>query len=298
MNQYFMAQSKNIMKTWLYMGLFFIFVIFLGWIMREVYGNSMFLYIAVGISLLMNITSYWFADKIALKVSGAKPMNESEFKDVYKIVRILTHNAGLPMPRLYIIEDNSMNAFATGRNANNSAIAFTRGIINSLNQDELEGVAAHELAHIGNRDILLQTVVVILAGFISILSDFLLYSGIFGGRDNNNSQLAIFGIILAIMSPFVAIIIQLAISRKREFLADATGAKISQKPLALASALEKISTNGLPMHRVDQATAHMFFASPFGNKDKVKKDFASKIGALFSTHPPVQERVQRLKNLA
>lgn len=294
-------QSENIWKTWILMSGFFIFIILLGLFASYYFGDPIILFIAVFFSIGMNIVSYWNSDKIVLKMTGARPAKKEEFYELYTLTENLCITAGLPMTRLYVINDPVPNAFATGRNAENSAVAVSTGLLEILDRTELEGVIAHELAHIGNRDILLQTVVVVLVGLVTLLSDFFIRFTFFGGESDRKVDgkigvaLLIIGIILMILSPIIASIIQLAISRKREFLADSTGALLTRYPEGLASALEKISGfSGRKMKKVNHATAHLFFASPFGEHGKKHKGLLNK---LFSTHPPVQERVAALRGL-
>ena len=275
---------------------FLILIIGLGWIFAQAYGDSSILYIAIIFSLLMNFGSYWWSDKIALAISGAKPVTREQYFDLWNAVENLSITAGLPMPRLYVIDDPAPNAFATGRNKENAAVAVTTGLLRILDKTELEGVIAHELSHIGNRDILISTIVVVLVGFVTLLSDFFLRFSRFGGRrgrDGGGRLQAIFviaGIILAILSPLIATIIQLAVSRKREFLADASGALLTRFPDGLASALRKITSYSQPMMRANHATAHLFIANPFGQGAGVR----SILSKLFSTHPPVEERIKAL----
>jgi len=289
-------QLKNIRKTYLLMVLFLIFVIAVGWIFAYIFGNQNILYFAIGFSVLMNFFSYFFSDKIVLKMSGAKQIERSANRDLFDTVERLARQAHLPLPKIYIITDPAPNAFATGRNAKNSAVAVTTGLLQILDQRELEGVLAHELSHINNKDILLATSVVILVGFISLLSDFFLRATFFrslGGGDNNNNQagtiMTIVGIILAILTPFVALLIQLAISRKREFLADASSAILTHNPSGLATALEKIARNATPLKRVSHATAHLYISNPYKSKQAT-----SFIAKMFLTHPPAEERVRAL----
>lgn len=280
---------------------FFAFVTFLGWFASYYYNNPGIFVFAVIFSMIMNIGSYWFSDKIALAVSGAKEIQMKDNPELWRIVENISITAGLPMPRLCIINDTSPNAFATGRNKHHSAIAVTTGLLERLDKVELEGVIAHEFAHIGNRDILLQSVVVVLVGLIQIFADWMIRVSFHGGGDNDNKHpaLIIIGFVLLIFSPIIAMIIQLAISRKREFLADATGALITRYPEGLASALEKISDYHSPMQKVNKATAHMFIATPFGgdtNKDGIpdKKQKVSWVSKMFMTHPPVEDRISAL----
>lgn len=283
-------QTKNVEKTWLLMSLFLIIVIGIGFFFSRYYGNVNILYFFVAFAILMNFISYWYSDKIALKMNRAKEIKREDNPDLWNIVENLSITAGLPMPRVCIIEDNAPNAFATGRNKNHAVVAVTTGLIQILNKTELEGVIAHELSHIGNKDILLSTIVVVLVGFISIVGDMFLRSMFFGGgrdRDNENGGgvMMIVGIVLAILAPIFATLIQLAISRKREFLADASGALLTRYPEGLASALQKISGYNRPMAHANTATAHLFISNPFG---------AKKVSNLFSTHPPAEERIKAL----
>jgi heat shock protein HtpX len=284
-------QSKNVNKTWLLMTLFFVFIIGIGLVFSQIYRNPSILYFFVLFSIVMNFVSYYYSDKIALKLNKAKEIKKEDNMELWNIVENLCITAGLPMPKICIIDDPAPNAFATGRNKNHAVVAFTTGLLAILEKDELEGVAAHELAHIGNRDILLSTVVVVLAGFVSILADFFLRSMIFGGgRDRENSGgnlLMIVGVVLSILAPIFTSMIHFAISRKREFLADATGALITRYPEGLAKALQKINQYARPMKNANEATAHLFISNPFKGANK-------KISKLFSTHPPVEERINAL----
>lgn len=246
----------------------------------------------------MNITSYWYSDKIALSINHAKQIKREENPELWNIVENLSITAGLPMPRLYIIDDISPNAFATGRNKEHAVVAVTTGLLQILDKNEIEGVIAHELSHIGNRDILLSTVVVVLVGFISIIANMFMRSmflpagrQVLGNRDNDRGGgiMMLVGIILSILAPICAMLIQLAISRKREFLADASGALLTRYPEGLASALQKISKYSQPMKYANKATAHLFINDPFSRAGK-------KVSNLFSTHPPVEARVKALLN--
>ncbi len=277
---------------------FFVVVILLGWFISYYYQSPNILYFAVFFSIAMNVASYWWSDKIVLTITGAKPASREEFFDLYTVTENLSITAGLPMPRLYVINDQAPNAFATGRNKEHAVVAATTGLLALLNKSELEGVIAHELSHIGNRDMLVSTVVVVLVGFVTLISDFFMRSLWFGGGGNRNrgggqlgAVLVIIGIVLAILSPIIASIIHLAISRKREFLADASGAILTRYPDGLASALQKISQYSRPMAKANHATAHLFIANPFGRKANGSVGFLTKI---FSTHPPVAERVRAL----
>jgi heat shock protein HtpX len=289
-------QGENIRKTWLLMTVFLVIVIAIGYGVSWYMNNSVIVYIAVGFALFMNVLSYWYSDKIVLTMTGAKPVTREEYFDLYNIVENLSITAGLPMPKVYVVEDASPNAFATGRNPEHAVVAVTTGLMQILDKSELEGVVAHEMAHIGNRDMLLMTVAVVLAGFVAILADFLMRSVLFGGGNNRDRHpafliIAIAGIILA---PLAAQLIQLAISRKREYLADATGAMLTRYPEGLASALEKISSHARPMKKASHATAHLFISDPFAEGQK--RTLGQKIGGLFQTHPPASERVRRLRS--
>jgi len=273
------------------MTIFFVIVIALGWFFSYYFGDPNILYIFVVFSILMNIASYWFSDKIVLKLAGAKEAKKEEYFNLYTSVENLAITAGLPVPKVYVIEDPAPNAFATGRDKNHAVVAATTGLLAILDKTELEGVIGHELAHIGNRDMLLSTVVVVLAGFVSILSDIFLRSRLFGSRDSDSKAgniLAIVGIIFAILAPIFAVLIQLAISRKREFLADASGALLTRYPEGLAGALKKISEYSQPMARQSRAIAHLYLADPKGHR------IGRRVAGPFATHPPVEERIRAL----
>lgn len=294
-------QGKNIRKTWLLMTVFLIVLIGFGYIFSQVYGDPSFLYFFAFFSVGMNIVSYWYSDKIALAVSHAKPVTREENPELWNVVENLSITAGLPMPKLYVINDPSPNAFATGRNKEHAALAVTSGLLGMMNRNELEGVISHELSHIGNRDILLSTVVVVLVGLIALLADIFrrsMFFGGLGGRKNRDSEaqgiFVIVGIVLSILAPIIAVLIQLAISRKREFLADASGALLTRYPEGLASALEKISQYSQPMKYANNATAHLFISNPFGSR----KELLGGLAKLFSTHPPVDERIAILRRMA
>lgn len=289
-------QDSNIRKTWILMFLFFVVVIIIGWIFSLYFGSPIILYIAVAFSIFMNVFSYWNSDKIVIKMTGAKKVNRETHREFWNVVENLSITAGLPIPKLYIIEDPAPNAFATGRNKDHAVVAVTTGLLNILNKTELEGVIAHELSHIGNKDMLIATVSVVLVGFIAMIADIFFRMTFFGGHRRSNGGRAgaiifIVGIAAAILAPIAARLIHLAISRKREFLADASGALLTRYPEGLANALEKISVHGKGMKKTSHATAHLFIANPFGpNKPRTKKSF----NRFFSSHPPVEERVKAL----
>ena len=290
-------QDRNVRKTWLLMTVFLIVVIGIGWAFSFIYQSSGILYFAVFFAIIMNFFSYWYSDKIVLKMSGAKPVLREQNRELWNVVENLSITAGLPMPKLYIINDSAPNAFATGRNKEHAVVAVTAGLVQMLDRNELEGVIAHELSHIGNRDILISTIIVVLVGFVTLLSDFFLRMSIFGhgggrgGDDRAKMFMTLLGIVLAILAPIIAVLIQLAISRKREFLADASGALLTRYPEGLASALEKISSYNRPMKKANNATAHMFISNPFGARGAKKG-----LSKLFMTHPPTEERVKALRH--
>ncbi|MFA6416391.1 MAG: zinc metalloprotease HtpX [Candidatus Paceibacterota bacterium] len=289
-------QDNNIRRTWFLMATFFGLIIAIGWAASYYYHSSAILYVAVVFSLVMNFVSYWWSDKIVLSMAGAKPLEHDQAPEIYHLVENLAITAGLPTPKIYLIEDPVPNAFATGRNKEHAVVALTSGLVQTLNKNELEGVIAHELSHIGNRDILLQTVVVTLVGFISILADMFTHSLWFGGsrdsEDRGGGVIVLVGIVLSILSPLVATVIQLAISRRREFLADASGALLTRYPEGLASALEKISRYNQPLEHASNATAHLYISNPFG-AGAVKG-----MAKLFMTHPPAEERIQALRGMS
>jgi len=290
--------SANKRRTALYLGLFLVTVVALGWLFSYVYNSPIILYIAVVFSLFQALVSYYSGDSIALAVSGAQPIVKKDNPELWRLVENLTITAGLPMPRVFIIDDPAPNAFATGRDPKHASIAVTTGLLNVLNKTEIEGVVAHELSHIGNFDIRLMTVVVVLVGVISLLSSIFLRSQFFGfGRRSDREEGGQLGLIIfaisivgAILAPIAATLIQLAISRKREFLADSSGALLTRYPEGLANALEKISGYKQPMFRANSATAHLYISNPLGPKE-------SYLSKLFSTHPPIEERVRILKQM-
>ncbi len=287
-------QTKNVRTTWALLALFLVVVIGVGWVFAQVWGEPLILYGAIIFAILMNVASYWWSDKIVLKLTGARAASRERDWGVVTTVENLAITAGLPTPRVYIIDDPSPNAFATGRDAKHAVVAVTTGLVASLENEELEGVIAHELAHIGNRDMLLSTVVVVLVGFLAILSDMFLRSMSYGGRDSDSKAsgaLVLVGVVLALLSPLIGTLIQLAISRRREFLADASGALLTRYPEGLARALEKISAQNRPMRRASNATAHLFIANPFGAAG------LKGMHKLFLTHPPVAERTAALRGL-
>ena len=289
-------QSKNIRKTWLLMSFFLVLVIAIGYAVSWYFANSVIVYFAVALALLINIIGYFQSDKIALRLTGARAIKKSEAPDLYNIVENLSITAGLPLPKVYLVDDPAPNAFAAGRHPDRAVVVVTTGLLKVLDRTELEGVVAHELAHIGNRDILVMTVAVVLAGFIAILADFFLRALWFGGDRDRHPIFLVVALVGIILAPIAAQMVQMAVSRKREYLADATGAMLTRYPSGLADALEKISGYHGPMRKVSHATAHLFIDDPFDNNHS-KKGFKKSIGNLFSTHPPATERISRLRKL-
>lgn len=288
-------QSTNIHKTWVFLTAFFVLIIAIGFVFSEAYGNLNILYFAIVFSLVMNVGSYWWSDKVVLSMVHAQEIEKSDNPELWNIVENLAITAGLPMPKLYIVDDPSPNAFATGRDKEHAAIAVHTGILRILNRSELEGVLAHELSHVGNRDTLISTIVVVLAGMVSLLSHFFLRASMFGGRSRDdkggNAFFMIAGFVLAILAPIFAMLIQLAISRKREFLADASGALLTRYPEGLASALEKISGAGIPSTTATNATSSLYISSP------LQGDGPGFFGKLFMTHPPIDDRIANLRGM-
>ncbi len=287
--------DRNTRLTWVYITGFLVFVIGVGYIFAGAMNNSAILYGCVIFSILMSFGSYWWSDKIVLAMSGAKEITHDQGREIFHIVENLCITAGLPMPKIYIIEDSAPNAFATGRDPKHGVICITTGIIQKLEKAELEGVIAHELSHIGNRDILLSTVVVVLVGFVTLLADWFRHWAFWGGKSRDNEGggqlkmiLIIVAVVLSILAPIAAMLMQLAISRKREFLADADGALLTRYPEGLARALEKISADQEPLEAANRATAHLYIANPFKGK---------KVSKLFMTHPSIEDRVKALRGM-
>lgn len=288
-------QRSNVQKTILLMTFFLVFIVAIGYVASYVTGNPGLLYIAFIFALIMNVGSYWYSDKLVLSMTGARPVTREEAPDLWNIVENLSITAGLPMPKVYVVDDPAPNAFATGRDPEHAVVAATTGLLSMLDRAELEGVMAHELSHVGNRDMLVMTVAVVLAGFVAMLADFLMRSMMFGGgnRDRHPAFL-ILGIVGIVLAPIAAQLIKMAISRKREYLADASGALLTRYPEGLASALEKIQAYGRPMQRASHATAHLFIADPFAEG---KQSIGQKIGGLFQTHPPAADRIRILRGM-
>ncbi|HUJ90448.1 MAG TPA: zinc metalloprotease HtpX [Syntrophorhabdales bacterium] len=280
----------NQAKTFFLMVLLTIIFVALG----SLIGGQNGAMIAFAVALVMNMVSYWFSDRIVLAMYSAKEVSESEAPELYAVVASLSQKASIPMPRVYIVEEDSPNAFATGRNPSHAVVAVTTGILRLLNRHELEGVLAHELSHVKHRDILVSTVAAAMAGAITMLANFARFTAIFGGgRDSDDEGGGnIFTVIIfSIIAAFAAMLIQLAISRSREYYADEGGAQLSGNPLYLANALRKLQmgVSRVPMQDANPSTAHMFILNPFNAKGVL---------ALFSTHPPIEERIERLEEMA
>jgi heat shock protein HtpX len=295
---YSQAES-NVRKTWFLISFFLIFIIALGWLFSYLLDSSLVLIIAVIFSIFTSFFSYWYSDKIVLRMSHAKPIEKRDNPELYRLVENLCIASGLPLPKIYIIQESQPNAFATGRDEKHAVVAVTTGLLEKLERTELEGVIAHELCHIKNKDILLGTVVVILVGIVALLSNLFLRISFWGGGRRNSKEggylgliIMALGIIAAILAPLAASLIRLSISRKREFLADASGALLTRYPEGLARALEKISSDPNQMRTANNSTAHLFISSPF--RGKQSKSWFTKI---FMTHPPVEERINALRGM-
>jgi len=288
--------DSNKFRTGLLITIFLVFVVALGYFLSWYFSNYLILVIAVVVATVQALVSYYYSDSIALAVSRAEEApREEPFLELHRIVENLAITAGISKPRVYIIEDPSPNAFATGRDPKHASIAVTTGLLSMMDKNELQGVIAHEMSHIANFDIRLATIVVVLVGVVALLSDWFIRISWFGGGRRNNDEnggqigsvLMIIGIILIILAPIFATLIQLAISRKREYLADANGALLTRYPEGLASALEKIAKDEQPLTSANRATAHLYIADPW------KKDITN----LFATHPPIEERVKILRSM-
>jgi heat shock protein HtpX len=294
--------SSNARKTWFLMSVFFVVVIAIGWVFSYAMETPGILYVAVAFSIISSFVSYWWSDKIVLGMSGAREIDHDSARELYHLVENLCITAGLPVPKIYIIDDTAPNAFATGRDPQHAVIAVTSGLLQKLEKAELEGVLAHELSHIGNRDILISTIATVMVGVIVLMADWFWRWSIFGGRskksDNENNQIGLIitvvAIALMILAPLFAQLLQMAISRKREFKADADGALLTRYPDGLARALEKISADREPLEVANRATAHMYIVSPLKGDENGHVSFFTK---LFMTHPPVEERINALRDI-
>ena len=292
--------TRNKWKSFFLVFFFLCLIFALTWLFGELTGLGPHgLVLAVILALAMTVGSYYYSDKIVLAISRAKPVKKEDYPYLYNVVEGLAIAAGLPKPRCYIIDDTAPNAFASGRNPKNSVIVVTKGLLEKMNRVELEGVIAHEVAHIKNYDVLVQTLAVVMVGVVALLSDWILRSFFWGGgRKKGRSRgggsgsqvLIVVGLVLAILSPLIAQLIRLAISRKREFLADANGALLTRYPPGLASALKKLAADKEPLEAANKATAHLYTINPL-------KDIKGKVNALFSTHPPIEQRITALEKM-
>ena len=291
--------ARNKWKSFFLIIFFFCLIFALSWVFGELTGLGAYgLVLAVIIAIAMTFGSYFASDKIVLAISRAKPVKKEDYPYLYNVVEGLAIAAGLPKPRCYIIDDTAPNAFASGRNPKNSVIVVTKGLLEKLNRAELEGVIAHEMAHVKNYDILIQTLAVVMVGIVALLSDWILRTLFWGrGRRRSDSKgrggaeiFIVVGLVLAVLSPMIAQFLRLAISRKREFLADANGAFLTRYPPGLASALKKLAADREPLEAANKATAHLYIVNPL-------KDFKGKVNKLFSTHPPVEERISALEKM-
>ena len=294
--------SRNKWKSAALVVFFMAFIFVLTWFFEYLTGwGKGGLVLAVVVAMATAAAGYYSSDKVVLAISRARPVKKEEYPYLYNVVEGLAIAAGIPTPRCYVIDDTAPNAFATGRNPQNAVICVTTGILEKLNRVELEGVIAHEMSHIKNYDVRLQTVVVVMAGVVALLSDWMLRSFFWGGGRRRSSDrerggggagavLIVVGLVLALLSPLIATVIQLAVSRKREFLADASGAMLTRYPAGLASALRKISADTEPLEVANKATAHLYIVNPL-------KDIKGAVNKLFSTHPPIEERIAALEKM-
>jgi len=294
--------DSNIRKTWLYLTAFLLFIVGLGWVFSYALESQAILIFAVIFSIAVNFISYWYSDKIVLAMTRAKPIEMKDNPELYRIVENLCITAGLPLPKIYILNETQLNAFATGRDAKHAVVVVTKGLLGRLDKSELEGVIAHEISHIGNRDMLLATVVVVFVGVVVTMTDFFFrisFHGGFGGRRSGREGgqikmvIMLIALALAILAPIFATLIRFAISRKREFLADASGALLTRYPEGLARALEKISSDSTPLRVANDATSHLYIANPFKGEEKT-----TWLHKLFLTHPPVEDRIKALRQIS
>lgn len=282
--------ASNKRKTWLIIALFAVIIGLLGWIASGIYGTPTFFYLALIFGGVFTLIQYFAAAKLALAMNGAKEVAKKDEPRLYRTVENLAITTGMPMPKVYVIDDPAPNAFATGRDPQHAAVAASRGLLDIMNDSELEAVMAHEMGHVKNYDIRVMMIVFGLVSAIGLIADMILRMFWFNGDDNRqpNPVFIILGIVAAILAPFAAMLVQLAVSRRREYLADSTGALTTRYPEGLASALEKIRNHGSAMKRQNTATAHLFFANPLKGKSLAK---------LFSTHPPIEDRIARLRHM-
>ena len=290
-------RSANIRKTFILMSGFIVILAALGWLLSLYFEEVSIFYIVMFISIGMTVISYWFSDKIVTSVAGAKPISQQDNQELYRIVENLSIAAGLPTPRIYIINDPSPNAFATGRDPKHAIVAVTTGLLQIMEKQELEGVLAHELSHIGNRDILVATVAAVLAGVITMLVDLMFRSRIIGGiggdRKRGGAIILVLLIVAAVLAPLAAMLIRFAVSRSRESLADSSGALLTRYPEGLARALEKISASNIQLKHANDMTASLYISDPM--REERKTSFIAK---MFLTHPPIEERIKLLRQMS
>lgn len=289
-------RSRNIARTWALIVGFALVVTGVGYLISWYYNDPAILIMAMGIALFTNIYAYWASDSLVLSLNHARPATRQEFFDFYTVTENLAITAGLPAPKLYVIDDPAPNAFATGRDEKHAVVCATTGLLSLMTRPELEGVIAHELSHIKNRDMLLMTVAVVLAGFVALVAHLFLRFSFWGGgrrdtREGGNGILMLLAIVGIVLAPVAAKLIELAISRRREYLADASGALLTRYPEGLASALEKIGGYEVPMQSANLATAHLFIGDPYGASGQGSSNWIEK---MFSTHPPIPDRIKAL----
>lgn len=284
------AIASNKRKTWLIIALFVVIIGALGWIISNIYNTPMFFWLALVFSGVFALIQYFAASKLAVTINQAKEVTKQQEPRLYRTVENLSIATGMPMPKVYVMEDRALNAFATGRDPNHAIVAATRGLLDAMDDDELEAVMAHEMGHVQNYDIRVMLIVFGLVSAIGAIADMIMYTFFWSSdsRENNSPLFLILGLLAAILAPIAAMLVQFAVSRRREFLADSTGALTTRHPEALASALEKIRDQGSVTKKQHTATAHLFFANPLKGKS---------IAKWFSTHPPVEERIKRLRGM-
>ncbi len=280
--------ASNKRKTWLIIMLFAVIIGFLGWIVSGLYDNPQFIYLAFIVGGVYALIQYFAAAKLAVAMNGAHEVTKKEEPRLYRTVENLAITTGMPMPKVYVIDDHAPNAFATGRDPKHAVVAASRGLLDIMKDDELEAVMAHEMGHVKNYDIRVSMIVFGLVSAIGLITDFIMHFFWWGNDDNRNPLFMVLGLVAALLAPLVAVMVQLAVSRRREYLADSTGALTTRYPEGLASALEKIQAHGSSMKRQNTATAHLFFASPLKGKS---------LARLFSTHPPIEDRIARLRKM-
>ncbi len=280
--------ASNKRKTWFIILLFAVIIGILGWIVSGLYGEPKFIYLAFIVGGVYALIQYFAAAKLAVAMNGAHEVTKKEEPRLFRTVENLAITTGMPMPKVYVIDDRAPNAFATGRDPKHAVVAASRGLLDIMDDQELEAVMAHEMGHVKNYDIRVSMIVFGLVSAIGLIADFIMHFFWWGNDDNRNPLFMILGLLAALLAPLVAVLVQLAISRRREYLADSTGALTTRYPEGLASALEKIQAHGSGMKRQNTATAHLFFANPLKGKSLAK---------LFSTHPPIEDRIARLRKM-